>query len=84
MHMTAHVKQPTATEQQNLLAQLNAARERCEVNRQIAEWCIELQARLWRAEAHLLHDDCRRHHADLAPEVERFKLCVQLAKKAKP
>ena len=42
------------------------------VDRQLGEWCFELQARLRRAEAFLLHPDCQRHHAILAAEIERF------------
>jgi hypothetical protein len=74
----------TGTSKQQLLNELAAAEHRCEVNAQIAEWCIELQARLWRAEAHLLHDDCRRHHATLAAEIERLRLCIKLARERRP
>ena len=65
---------------QDLLAELADARARLHVDRQLGEWCFELQARLRRAKATPLHPDCRRHHAILAAEIERFKLCVQLAK----
>ena len=71
-------------EAQALVAKLAAARDRVEANRQIAEWCIALQARLWAAEAHLLHDNCRATLADLAIEIERFKLCCRLARDGKP
>jgi hypothetical protein len=63
--------------------ELDAARERLEADRQIADWCLELRSRLERAEAFLLHPDCRSHHATLASEIERFKLCISLAKKAR-
>jgi hypothetical protein len=79
--MTAHAK-VTGALPAGLLDDLAAARERCEVNAQLAQWVFELQGRVWHAEAHLLHDDCRRHHATLATEVERLKLCIALAKKA--
>ena len=80
--MSTLARKPSAPPE-HLVKELASARERCEENRQIAEWIIELQARLWRAEAHLLHDDCRRHHATLAAEVERLKLCILLARKAR-
>ena len=70
-------------EQACLLAGLDTARDRVAVDQQIADWCLELQARLQRAEEHLLHDDCRRHHRSLASEIERLKLCISLAKKAR-
>ena len=77
--MTAHAK--IAAEQQDLLTQLADARERCKVNEQISVWCLELQARLRRAEKHLLHPNCRTHHAALATEIERLRLCIRLARK---
>jgi hypothetical protein len=85
--MSAHVKIGAAGAAgiggQNLVAELDAARERCVVNQQIADWAIELRARLLRAEEHLLHDDCRRHHATLATEIERLRLCIRLARERK-
>ena len=80
--MSFHVKPAGAGGE--LLADLDAARRRCEVNQQIADWAIELQGRLRRAEASLLHDDCRRHHRALATEVERLRLCIRLARERKP
>src|SRR6476469_3306129 len=72
-----------ANSKNQLLASLDDARKRCEANQQIAEWLIELQARVWRAEAHLLHDNCRAQHATLDREIERLRLCISLAKKAR-
>ena len=76
--MTAHAK--IAAEQEDLLGDVAAARARCEVNQQIGVWCLELQARLRRAEEHLLHPNCRAHHAALTAEIERLRLCIRLAR----
>jgi hypothetical protein len=74
---------PNSKSNQELLAEFDEHRDRCEVNAQIAAWIFELQGRLWNAQSHLLNDDCRRHHATLASEIERLKLCISLAKKAR-
>jgi hypothetical protein len=73
----------SASSPKQLLADLDAARERCAANLQIMDWIVELRAKVWRAEEDLLHHDCGTTLRDLQTEWERFKLTVSLAKKAR-
>ena len=71
-------------EQQKLLANWQAAKERCEVNRQLTDWIIDFTARRKRAEVAFLYHDCSVDHRDLQAEWERFKLCIRLARERRP
>ena len=70
--------------QQKLLANWQAAKERCEVNRQLTDWIIDFTARRKRAEVAFLYHDCSVDHRDLQAEWERFKLCIRLARERRP
>ena len=61
-------------EQQKLLANWQAAKDRCEVNRQLTDWIIDFTARRKRAEVAFLYHDCSVDHRALQAEWERFKL----------
>ena len=71
-------------EQQKLLAKWQAAKDRCEVNRQLTDWIIDFTARRKRAEVAFLYHDCSVDHRDLQAEWERFKLCMRLARERRP
>ena len=71
-------------EYRKLLANWQAAKERCEVNRQLTDWIIDFTARRKRAEVAFLYHDCSVDHRDLQAEWERFKLCIRLAKERRP
>jgi hypothetical protein len=78
--MTAHLRPET----QDLLRAYSTARERCEVNRQIAEWIIDLQARLERAQTPFWQTDYSVESPDeLKAEVERLRLYIMLAARAR-
>ena len=74
---------PLPAETQSLLRAYAAARERCEVNRQLAEWIIDLQARLGQALDDFENHDCRLSRPGLEAEVERLRLCIMLAARAR-
>ena len=69
-----------SSEQQKLLANWQAAKDCCEVNRQLIDWIIDFTARRKRAEIAFLYYDCSVDHRDLQTEWERFKLCIRLAR----
>ena len=71
-------------EQQKLLANWQAAKDRCEINRQLTDWIIDFTARRKRAEVAFLYHDCSVDHRDLQAEWERFKLCIRLARERRP
>ena len=74
----------TLDEQEKLLAKWQAAKDRCEVNAQLAAWIIDLTARLKRAEINFVYRDCSVRHDDFAIEIERLRLCIQLARNCRP
>lgn len=82
--MTVHVKQPAEAKQQDVVAELDRARRRIDVDRQLAEWCIDLTARLKCAQGAVMdYHEGTATVRDLQTEFERFKLAVWLAKKAR-
>jgi hypothetical protein len=64
--------------QQKLLANWQAAKERCEVNRQLGEWLIDLRSRIADNERHFTLVDCSLTPDDLVREVERIRLALIL------
>ena len=71
-------------EQRKLLADWQAAKDRCEINRQLTDWIIDFTARRKRAEIAFLYHDCSVDHRDHQAEWERFKLCIRLARERRP
>ena len=67
-------------EQRKLLADWQAAKERCEINQQLIDWIIDFTARRKRAEIAFLYHDCSVDHRGHQAEWERFKLCFRLAR----
>jgi glycerol-3-phosphate dehydrogenase len=60
-------------EHRKLLANWQAAKDRCEINRQLTDWIIAF-----------LYHDCSVDHRALQAEWERFKLCFRLARERRP
>ena len=65
-------------EHKKLLANWQAAKERCEVNRQLGEWLIDLRSRIADNERHFTLVDCSLTPDDLVREVERIRLALML------
>ena len=66
-----------------LLARYRAARQQCEVNRQLTDWILDLTARLKSAKSNFVYVDCSTEHHDLEAEVERLRLAIDLAKRCR-
>jgi len=71
-------------EQQQLLGEWEAAKDPCEVNRQLTDWIIDFTARRKRAEIAFVYHDCSVDHRYLQAEWERFKLYIRLARERRP
>jgi hypothetical protein len=72
---------PTRRRQEQLVDALDEARTRCEINAQLAAWCVQLNGRLKRAQSAVLtYDEGVADLRDLETEWQRFKLAVRLAK----
>src|SRR5262249_23100244 len=70
--------------EKRLLNQYYRAKERCEINLQLGEWIIDLQARLQRAEAfYTFTDYAQESPEELKAEVERLRLAIRLAKQVR-
>lgn len=68
--------QPIGHAARRVVEKLGAARERCEVNRQIGEWIDDLRSRITYCSP--------ADFDDLKVELERARLCIELAKERKP
>ena len=72
-------------EQQKLLADWQAAKDRCEINRQLTDWIIDFTARRKRAEIAFLYHDCSVDHRDLQTECgASSSCCVQAGQGGRP
>src|SRR6476646_1296313 len=66
-------------EHTKLLANWQAAKDRCEINRQLGEWIIDLRSRIADREHVFMLRDCSVDPGDLVLEIERLRLAIMLA-----
>ena len=75
--MTMHATPP------DLLAKYQQAKERCEIERQINEWIIDLRSRIGDRWHRFESRDCTIKPDDLVLEMERLRLTILLARRCR-